>query len=123
MKTLLRLEELALFLLSLYLFGSLSYAWWLFPLLLFVPDISMAGYLLGNRAGAVLYNLFHHRGISLALYLAGTALSHPALSLGGLILFAHSTLDRIMGYGLKHYGGFEFTSLGKIGRDRADLTR
>ena len=35
MEHLLRLEEVFLFLLSVYLFSRLDYPWWLFPLLLF----------------------------------------------------------------------------------------
>ena len=56
MKFLVRLEEFGLFLFSIYLFFTLDYPWWLFPLLLFAPDISMIGYLGGSRLGAILYN-------------------------------------------------------------------
>ncbi|MCH8339464.1 MAG: DUF4260 family protein, partial [Chloroflexi bacterium] len=39
MKNLLRLEELALFLLAIYLFSLLDYAWWVFLVLLLTPDL------------------------------------------------------------------------------------
>ena len=39
MKTLIKLEEVGLLLLSLYLFLTLDYAWWWFPLLFFLPAI------------------------------------------------------------------------------------
>ena len=117
MKTLVRLEEFALFLFSVYLFWLLRFPWWYFPVLLFVPDVSMLGYLAGPRIGAVVYNFVHHRGLALAYYVAGVLLAMPVLSLVGVIVLAHSSLDRAMGYGLKLPEGFNSTHLGRIGRE------
>ena len=117
MKTLIRLEEVAAFLFSVFLFASLDYPWWYFPVLLFVPDISIAAYLAGPRVGAWVYNLVHHRGLALIYYVAGIAFSIPMLALVGIILFAHSSLDRVFGYGLKYLDGFASTHLGQIGGD------
>lgn len=116
MKTILRLEELGLFLFSIYLFSLLPFAWWYYPLLFFAPDLSMLGYLAGPRVGAAVYNLVHHRGLALLYYALGALLSIPALALVGVILFAHSSLDRILGYGLKLADSFSSTHLGRIGR-------
>ena len=116
MKSLLRLEELALFLFSVYLFASLPFPWWSFPLLLFAPDLSMAGYLFGPQVGAIIYNLVHHRGLALVYYVAGALIGAPALSLAGIVIFAHSSLDRALGYGLKYPDSFTNTHLGRIGR-------
>ena len=115
MKTLIRLEEVALFLFSVFLFASLRFPWWYFPILLFAPDISIAAYLAGPRIGAWVYNLVHHRGLALMYYVAGLAFSLPVLALAGIVLFAHSTLDRVFGYGLKHLDSFANTHLGQIG--------
>ena len=46
MKYLLKVEEIFLFLLSIFLFSRLEISWWWFPALLFVPDIGMVGYFL-----------------------------------------------------------------------------
>ncbi len=70
----------------------------------------------GNKAGAVLYNLFHHKGIAVALYISGFALENDVLKLAGLILFGHASFDRMMGYGLKTFEGFKATHLGTIGK-------
>lgn len=115
MNTLIKLEEATLFILGIYLFSLLDYAWWWFPVLLLVPDVSMAGYAFGNKIGAWLYNLLHHRGIAIAVYLAGIYLQTDVLLLTGVILFAHSSMDRMFGYGLKYEDGFKFTHLGEIG--------
>tara|TARA_R110002020_G_scaffold113688_3_gene261635 strand:- start:733 stop:1095 length:363 start_codon:yes stop_codon:yes gene_type:complete len=116
MKSWLKTEELLMFGLGIFLFSELDLAWWWFPALLLLPDIGMLGYLFGNRAGAVSYNLFHHKGIALALYLLGTLLSVPLCQLCGVILFSHASFDRIFGYGLKYGKGFAYTHLGEIGR-------
>ncbi len=57
MRTLIRLEELGIFLLSIYLFAGLDFPWWYFPILLFMPDVSMTAYLVGPTVGAAVYNL------------------------------------------------------------------
>lgn len=120
MKTLIRLEELFLTLLSLYLFLGLNYPWWWFPLLLFAPDLSMIGYLLGPKVGAWTYNLAHHRGIAVVLFILGSLLQTPWLQLVGVMLLAHSSLDRMFGYGLKYTDSFQHTHLGWIGRSKQE---
>ncbi|WP_149276590.1 DUF4260 domain-containing protein [Pareuzebyella sediminis] len=116
MKALIKLEEAFLFLLGIYLFSLLPYSWWWFPALILTPDIGMVGYVSGNRIGAVTYNIFHHRGLGVLLYLAGSFFAQPILQLIGIILFSHSAMDRIFGYGLKYKKGFTHTHLGEIGK-------
>ncbi len=116
MKNLLRLEELALFILAIYLFTELDYAWWVFPLLLLTPDLGAIGYLGGSRIGAATYNLTHHKGIAVVAYLAGALLGSQILQLIGVIMLAHSSLDRAVGYGLKYPDSFDHTHLGYIGK-------
>ncbi len=115
MKTLLKLEEAGLVLLSIWLFTRLEYAWWWFPLLFFTPDLSMIGYLLNPRIGAFTYNLVHHKGTAALVYIAGLITTAPALLLAGAILLGHSSFDRIFGYGLKYPDSFQHTHLGMIG--------
>jgi hypothetical protein len=118
MKTIVRLEELGIFLFSIYLFSTLEYSWWLFPLLLFLPDVSMVGYVGNPKLGAVIYNFFHFRALALFLFVLGIYISLPLLSLIGVILFAHSSIDRAFGYGLKFGDSFSHSHLGKIGKGR-----
>ncbi|MDH5508639.1 MAG: DUF4260 domain-containing protein [Anaerolineae bacterium] len=101
MKTLLKLEEVFLFGLGLLLFAQLDYAWWWFALLILAPDLSMLGYAAGARVGAIAYNFAHHRGMGIGLYLLGAYSSNQPLQLAGVVLFAHSSMDRVFGYGLK----------------------
>jgi hypothetical protein len=115
MKTLLKLEEAALVLLGLYAYSALNAGWLLFILLLFAPDLSMLGYLAGPKAGALTYNIVHHKAVAVLVYLLGLWLASPNLQTAGVILFTHSSLDRILGYGLKHSDSFHNTHLGPIG--------
>lgn len=112
----LKIEELLMFALGIYLFSLLDYQWWWFLVLILTPDIGMIGYLFGNKTGAFMYNLFHHKAIAIAIYLLGVYLSVSVLQLIGIILFAHSAMDRMMGYGLKYDKGFKYTHLGEIGK-------
>jgi hypothetical protein len=116
MKNALKLEELFMFSLSIFLFSKLDYAWWWYAVLLFTPDISMLGYSVNARIGALTYNLVHNKALGIMLYVMGWYIANPALPLAGVILFGHSSLDRVMGYGLKYSDSFQHTHLGMIGK-------
>ncbi len=116
MKNLLKIEELFLFGLALFLFSRLGYNWVWYALLFLAPDLSALGYLAGPRLGAWTYNLVHHKGVSVALYVLGYLFSVPWLMFAGTILLGHSSLDRVFGYGLKYPDAFQNTHLGLIGK-------
>lgn len=112
MKSLLTLEEVGQFLLGLALFTQLDFAWWWFWALLLTPDLSMVGYLINTKIGAQLYNLFHHKLLAVAVLIIGYITHNQAIQLAGIILFSHSAMDRIFGYGLKFSDSFKHTHLG-----------
>ncbi|UZO81561.1 DUF4260 domain-containing protein [Aquimarina sp. ERC-38] len=118
MKKIIQLEEIAMMLLGIYAFTFLSYPWWLFVLLFLAPDIGMIGYLINPKIGAGVYNLFHHKGIAVLLFVSGVFFSIEFLQLAGCILFAHASFDRIVGYGLKYQDSFHHTHLGTIGNKK-----
>lgn len=111
MKKLVKLEELSLFILGIFLFTQLDYKWWLFPVLLFVPDLGMLGYIINTKIGAVIYNIVHHRALCIMIYILGAVLGIPVLMLIGIIVFSHSSLDRIFDYGFKYGDAFKHTHL------------
>jgi len=116
MNNLLKLEELGQFLLSLILFNQLDFQWWVFPACLLLPDLSMVGYLANPRIGAFLYNFFHHKLLAVTVLAIGFWVGSSLFSLAGVILFGHSAMDRIFGYGLKFSDHFKHTHLGWIGK-------
>jgi len=115
-KNLLRIEELFLALLAVFLFALLDISWWWFVLLLLAPDLGALGYLVNPRVGAFTYNLTHHKAIALAAYVVGAWTGNSSLQFAGLIILAHSSFDRVQGFGLKYPDSFQHTHLGKIGR-------
>lgn len=116
MKSILKLEELAMLAISVYALTLFDAPWWCYLLMALGPDISMIGYAAGNQVGAIAYNIFHHKGVAIALFLAGAFLAMPVLEIAGIILFGHASMDRIFGYGLKYKDGFSHTHLGMIGK-------
>lgn len=116
MKNIIKLEEIAMLVISIYALSELHVDWWCYLLLLFGPDVSMLGYAAGNRAGAATYNLFHHKGIAVAAFAAGWLMPDQWIQITGIILFGHSSMDRFFGYGLKTEQGFQYTHLGIIGK-------
>lgn len=116
MKNLIKLEELFIFLLSIYLFAALDYAWWWYLVLFLAPDLSALGYLFNSRVGAFSYNLAHHKGIAILIYMVGVFSGNQVVQFAGLLMLGHSSLDRVFGYGLKFSDSFQHTHLGMIGK-------
>ncbi|NRD19194.1 DUF4260 domain-containing protein [Winogradskyella eckloniae] len=115
MKTLLKLEELMMFALGLYLFSLLDFNWWWFVGLLLAPDIGALGYLVNPKIGGIGYNVFHHKGLAILIYLIGIYYNLEVLKLIGVILFSHASIDRVFGYGFKYLDNFKRTHLEKLG--------
>jgi len=113
-----RLEGLVLLVAGVVGFAESGWSWWWFAGLLFVPDISMAGYLLRPTTGALSYNAGHNLlgpALLLAWFWAGA--STLVLAIGSTWV-AHIGMDRTFGYGLKFADSFNHTHLGEIGRYR-----
>ncbi len=98
------------------IFISLGFSWYWLIVLFLLFDVSMAGYLINKKTGAVLYNLVHSLvgpGILLVLYIV---LDGKLLLFVALLWLFHIFVDRTLGYGLKHVEGFHHTHMGKIGK-------
>ena len=115
-KTLLRLEGLALFIGMTLLYGLWDGSWWVYAALFLAPDLSFAGYLGGPRLGAVIYNAAHSYILPMALMTAGFVIAEPLVLSIAMIWLAHIGIDCALGYGLKYAEGFAFTHLGRIGK-------
>ena len=116
-----KIEEAAITAVSIYFLSkyNLGLPLWAWVLLFFSPDISMLGYLVNPRIGAYTYNLFHHRALALAIATVGFLTASNVFTAIGILLFAHSSFDRMMGYGLKYTDDFKHTHLGWMGKNRA----
>jgi hypothetical protein len=116
MKNLIRIEEAFFVILTIYLFTLLDYAWWWFALLFFAPDLAFIAYAAGPKVGGIVYDLLHHRGLLIGLYILGSLLAIQPLQLIALVFLAHSSLDRVFGYGLKYLDSPNHTHLGMVGK-------
>lgn len=123
MKGIIKLEEAAMLLISIYALYYFNAEWWYYLLLVLGPDIGMVGYLAGSKAGAISYNIFHHKGIAILVFLLGLISGTWAYQVIGIILFGHSAMDRMVGYGLKYFSGFKFTHLGEIDKKEKELQK
>lgn len=103
-----------MFIASAFALYKFDVAWWFYLLLFLGPDIGMIGYAINPKIGAITYNLFHHKGIATAVGLIGFAIGNIPMLLVGIILFGHSSMDRIFGYGLKFSDDFKNTHLGRL---------
>jgi hypothetical protein len=116
---LMRLEGLAVAVLSALLYGREGSNWWLFAALWLAPDISMLGYLTGQPCwGARIYNAFHTYVVPGVLAVVALVLHKSLMIHVALIWINHIGVDRFLGFGLKYSDGFGFTHLGQLGGGR-----
>lgn len=113
-KILLHLEGLAVLVLSLYFYWDSQFSWVLFLVLLFAPDISMLGYVVNNRIGARIYNIFHTYTIAIIIIFVGLLFENETALAIGLIWSSHIGMDRMIGYGLKYPTDFKDTHLNRV---------
>ena len=113
-KQMIQLENGVAFALSFCIYIQLDYPIWLFFTLLFIPDITMAGYALNNKIGALVYNLGHSFILPLLLLLSYLYFSKDYLLIVSIIWFAHIFMDRLLGFGLKYQDSFHHTHIQRI---------
>lgn len=118
MKNLLKLESLGLFTLSIWAYMLFfPNQWGTFAWLILAPDLSFLAVILSKKLGLRAYNLFHHQGLIALGIIVGYYWPMPLLLQVSIIFMAHSTIDRVLGYGLK-LESFDHTHLGWIGKSK-----
>lgn len=115
-RAVLRLEGIAVLITSLVGYAVQGGSWLLLPVVLFLPDLLMVGYMASTRLGATVYNLGHTYVMPCALAVIGAAVHDGALLTVACVWAAHIGMDRALGYGLKYPDAFRNTHLGIIGR-------
>ena len=90
---LLRIEGIALLVLAVAVYARSGSSWVMFAMLFLAPDISLAGYLLGSRAGAFAYNAVHSTVLPIALALYGRLSGMDLFVNLALIWLAHIGFD------------------------------
>ncbi len=122
-RLLLRLEGLAVLLGATLLYSQFGEGWVLFAALFFAPDLAIAAYAVGPRAGAAVYNAAHTYVGPIALATAALLAGRPILAAAGLVWAAHIGFDRALGFGLKYATGFGHTHLSPAPRGAGRAAR
>lgn len=113
-RLLVRLEGLTALVVGVFLYARSGESWLMFALLLLAPDLSIAAYLAGSRAGATAYNLFHNYVGPAAVVIYGI-IAGQSLAIGlSLIWIAHIGGDRLLGFGLKYPSDFKDTHIQRL---------
>jgi hypothetical protein len=110
-RPLLHLEGTAVLALSLLTYHWTHGSWLLLAVLFLAPDLSLFGYLVNVRLGAVTYNTVHTYVGPLVLAAYAFGWGHQMLLRLSLIWTAHIGFDRMLGYGLKYPTRFKDTHL------------
>jgi hypothetical protein len=111
-----RLEAAAILAVSLYFYFQLHFSLVWLVVLLLIFDLSMVGYLVNTKVGALTYNAVHSLVLPLLVLVFGVATDNRLAVGFALIWVAHIGMDRALGYGLKFSTGFKQTHLGPIGK-------
>jgi hypothetical protein len=107
----LQVEGATLLIGSLIAFSITHRSWWLVPLVLFVPDVFMAGYIGGTRVGAYVYNLAHATPLPAMLMGYGWWQNKSLFLAIGVVWLGHIGMDRMLTFGLKYPDHFQHTHL------------
>lgn len=117
MRFLLRLESLLAFRLLVLFYRHLGGTWGTYIRCFLAPDLALLVFLASDRVGSVLYNITHSTllpGMLIATaYFVLHRVDYASLA---LIWLSHVHFDRALGYGLKSFGSFRETHLGRIGK-------
>lgn len=113
-RLLLRAEGLAVFVAAVWIYFDAGYQWWLLLVLALAPDLSMVGYVAGERVGALAYDAVHTYVLPVALGLAGVVADSDTAAKLALIWLGLIGADRLLGYGLKYPTRFRDTHLQRV---------
>lgn len=114
LRKIISIEYILAFFITVSFYGHLNFPWLYFIVYLLLPDITMVGYLLNTKIGALFYNMGHSFVLPAMLMVIGLLTTTPILLMVALIWLAHIFLDRALGYGLKYEDAFKKTHLQQI---------
>lgn len=113
-RRLLRLEGAAVFLFATAAFVMSGGAPWLYVVVVVIPDLSMAGYVVNDTVGARLYNTVHTFLGPLLLAVTGLVLGRTVMVQIALPWIAHIGIDRALRHGLKYDTAFKDTHMQRL---------
>ena len=112
----LKFESLVFFISTICAYYFIGSSWWLFFILLLVPDFFMIGYIKNSYVGATIYNIGHTYVLPVVMFGMFFLFDIVDFLPISIIWFAHISMDRMLGFGLKYDENFKDTHLGRIGK-------
>jgi hypothetical protein len=116
LRSLLRLEGLAVAALAALFYARSGSSWVLFAAVWLAPDLSLLGYLAGPNWGSRIYNAIHAYVTPVTLAFCSVLFDAPILFPIALVWINHIGVDRLLGFGLKYPLSFKHTHLGVVGK-------
>lgn len=116
----LRLESLSLAILMLTLAIYSTHSAWVLLTSFIVFDIGIVGYAINKKVGAITYNFMHNMTLPTMLIVLGLLVTNETVLMVGYTWIFHISIDRTLGFGLKHKHDFKHTHLGVIGKQREE---
>ncbi|MGA3677793.1 DUF4260 domain-containing protein [Lysinibacillus agricola] len=114
LRKIISLEYVIAFLVTVFFYWHFDFSFVYFVLFLLLPDISMLGYMVNTKVGALFYNIGHSLVMPAILLVLGFVTVSTPLLMVSIIWLAHIFLDRALGYGLKYEEAFTKTHLQQI---------
>ncbi|MFF2177815.1 DUF4260 family protein [Lysinibacillus sp. NPDC058147] len=114
LRKIISMEYLIAFLVSIFFYWHFEFSFLYFVLFLLLPDISMLGYIINTKVGALFYNIGHSLVVPAILLILGFVTVSTPLLMASIIWLAHIFLDRSLGFGLKYAAAFTKTHLQQI---------
>jgi hypothetical protein len=114
LRKIISLEYLIAFLGTAFFYWHFEFSILYFVLFLLLPDITMLGYIVNTKVGALFYNIGHSLVLPAFLLTIGFVTVSTPLLTASIIWLAHIFLDRALGYGLKYEEDFTKTHLQQI---------
>lgn len=112
----LRIEGFCLLLGALALYEYFSSDWKQFSYLVFLPEISYLGYLIGRKTGAITYNILHSYLFPIILLIIAFNMNQQQVFPYLLIWIVNISFNRSLGFGLRYFNSLSYTHLGRIKR-------
>lgn len=114
LRKIISLEYVIAFLVTVFFYWHFDFSFVYFVLFLLLPDVSMLGYMVNTKVGALFYNIGHSLVMPAILLVLGFVTVSTPLLMVSIIWLAHIFLDRALGYGLKYEEAFTKTHLQQI---------
>ncbi|WP_373877042.1 DUF4260 domain-containing protein [Lysinibacillus piscis] len=114
LRHIIKLEYASIALLCLLFYWYYQFPWLYLILFLLTPDISMVGYLINGKVGALFYNMSHSFICPAFLLFIGIVCTENVCMMIALIWLMHIGVDRALGYGLKYKDAFTHTHIQHI---------